>query len=180
MNSAGRSTVRYSSSIFQQIQRKKLLKASAGCAMNYTRLVMKVLDIPRSGKRGDRVWQSNRYGQYSYPAFIPFNPRTPAQVAVRGTFGAVSARWRTLTEEQRVIWCAVARTKKSKPRLQQCGPLTGFLLLCEDQRCPGESGPGSGGPAAGIFPGFPADRFKPPLHRQVRSAARRPHAVPAR
>ena len=90
---------------------------------------MKVLDIPRSGKRGDRVWQSNRYGQYSYPAFIPFNPRTPAQVAVRGTFGAVSARWRTLTEEQRVIWCAVARTKRSKPRLRQCGPLTGFLLF---------------------------------------------------
>ena len=91
--------------------------------------IMKVLDIPRSGKRGNRVWQSNRYGQYSYPAFIPFNPRTPAQVAVRGTFGAVSARWRTLTEEQRVIWCAVARTKRSKPRLQQCGPLTGFLYF---------------------------------------------------
>jgi hypothetical protein len=90
---------------------------------------MKVLDIPRSGKRGDRVWQSNRYGQYSYPLFIPFNPRTPAQVAVRGTFGAVSARWRTLKEEQRVIWCAVARTRKSKPRLMQCGRLTGFLLF---------------------------------------------------
>jgi hypothetical protein len=90
---------------------------------------MKVLDIPRSGKRGDMVWQSNRYGQYCYPAFIPFNPRTPAQVAVRGVFGAVSARWRTLTEEQRVVWCAVARHKKSKPRLRQCGPLTGFLLF---------------------------------------------------
>ena len=75
------------------------------------------------------VWQSNRYGQYSYPLFIPFNPRTPAQVAVRGTFGAVSARWRTLTEEQRVIWCAEAKTRRSKPRLQQCGRLTGFLLF---------------------------------------------------
>ena len=90
---------------------------------------MKVLDIPRSGKRGDMVWQSNRYGQYCYPAFIPFNPRTPAQVAVREVFGAVSARWRTLTEEQRVVWCAVAKHKKSKPRLRQCGPLTGFLLF---------------------------------------------------
>jgi hypothetical protein len=75
------------------------------------------------------VWQSNRYGQYCYRAFIPFNPRTPAQVAVRGVFGAVSARWRTLTEEQRVVWCAVAKHKKSKPRLRQCGPLTGFLLF---------------------------------------------------
>jgi hypothetical protein len=90
---------------------------------------MKVLDIPRSGKRGNMVWQSNRYGQYCYPAFTPFNPRTPAQVAVRGTFGAVSKRWRTLTEEQRVTWCAVARTKKSRVRLRQCGPLSGFLLF---------------------------------------------------
>lgn len=90
---------------------------------------MKVFDIPRSGKRGDRVWQSNRYGQYSYPAFVPFNPRTPAQVAVRGVFGGVSARWRTLSEAQRVVWCAVARRKKSRVRLRQCGPLTGFLYF---------------------------------------------------
>ena len=90
---------------------------------------MKVLDIPRSGKRGNWVWQSNRYGQYSYPAFIPFNPRTPAQVAIRGIFGAVAARWRTLGESQRVIWCMLASTMKSKPRLRQCGRLTGFLLF---------------------------------------------------
>jgi hypothetical protein len=90
---------------------------------------MKVLDIPKSGKCRNTVWQRNRYCQYSYPAFIPFNPRTPAQVAVRGTFGAVSARWRELTEEQRIIWCQVARTKKSKPRLLQCGRLTGFLYF---------------------------------------------------
>jgi len=87
------------------------------------------LDIPRSGKRGDRVWQRNRYCQYSYSAFVPFNPRTPAQVAVRGVFGGVSARWRRLTEEQRVIWCAVAKGKKSRVRLRQCGPLSGFLYF---------------------------------------------------
>jgi hypothetical protein len=90
---------------------------------------MRVLEIPKSGKCGGTVWQRNRYCQYSYPAFIPYNPRTPAQVAVRGTFGAVSARWRELTQEQRNLWKAVAKTKKSKPRLLQCGPLTGFLLF---------------------------------------------------
>ena len=90
---------------------------------------MRVLEIPKSGKCGNRVWQRNRYGQYSYAAFVPFNPRTAAQVAVRGVFGGVSARWRKLTEEQRVIWCAVARRKKSRPRLRQCGPLTGFLYF---------------------------------------------------
>jgi hypothetical protein len=76
---------------------------------------MKVLDIPKSGKCGNTVWQRNRYCQYSYPAFIPFNPRSPAQTAVRGTFAAVSKRWRTLTQEQRDVWIAVARTIKSKP-----------------------------------------------------------------
>jgi hypothetical protein len=90
---------------------------------------MRVLEIPKSGKCGNTVWQRNRYCQYSYAAFVPFNPRTAAQVAVRGTFGAVSARWRALTEDQRIIWCAVAKTKKSKSRLLQCGPLTGFLLF---------------------------------------------------
>ena len=90
---------------------------------------MRVLEIPKSGKCGTTVWQRNRYCQYSYPAFIPFNPRTPAQMAVRGRFGAVSARWRELAEEQRVIWCRVARTKWSKPRLCQKGRLTGILLF---------------------------------------------------
>ena len=78
----------------------------------------------KSGRCGDLVWQRNRYGQICYPAFIPFNPRTPAQVAVRGTFRAVSARWRTLTQEQRDAWVAVAWTKWSKPRLGT-GRLTG-------------------------------------------------------
>ena len=87
---------------------------------------MRVLEIPMSGKRGDRVWQRNRFCQYSYKAFSPFNPRTPRQMAVRATFGGVSARWRTLTEAQRRVWMAVARTRKTRPRLLQCGRMPGF------------------------------------------------------
>ena len=34
-----------------------------------------------------------------------------------------------MTEEQRIIWCRVARTKWSKPRLCQKGRLTGILLF---------------------------------------------------
>ena len=79
----------------------------------------------KTGKCGNRVWQRNLYGQICSPAFIPANPRSPAQCVVRGTFGAVSARWRTLAEEQRLSWDAVARTILSRPRLG-CGPLTGF------------------------------------------------------
>ena len=85
---------------------------------------MKVSDIPKSGKCGNTVWQRARYGQICYPVFVPYNPRTPAQVAVRGNFRAVSARWRMLTQEQRDVWIAVARTKWSKPRVGT-GRLTG-------------------------------------------------------
>ncbi|MFN2169403.1 MAG: hypothetical protein ACK2U9_24485, partial [Anaerolineae bacterium] len=83
----------------------------------------------KSGKCGNMVWQRNRYGQICYPAFIPANPRTPAQQAIRGIFGAVSQRWRTLTEEQRLAWIAAAATILSKPRLAQSGPLTGCQLF---------------------------------------------------
>jgi hypothetical protein len=80
----------------------------------------------KSGKCGNTVWQRARYGQICYAAFVPFNPRTPVQVAVREHFRAVSARWRELTQEQRDVWITVARTKWSKPHLFQKGRLTGF------------------------------------------------------
>ena len=89
------------------------------------RCLIMTMPYTKSGKCGNWVWQRARYGQICYPAFIPFNPNTPAQCVVRGNFGAVSKRWRTLTEDQRHVWIAVASTKKSRPRLG-CGPLTGF------------------------------------------------------
>src|ERR1035441_10417172 len=82
----------------------------------------------KSGKCGNTVWQRARYGQICYPAFVPFNPRSPAQVVVRGHFRAVSKRWKTLTQEQRDVWIAAARTKWSKPRLGR-GRLTGCQLF---------------------------------------------------
>jgi hypothetical protein len=83
----------------------------------------------KSGKSGSTVWQRARYGQICYPAFVPFNPRTPEQMAVRRAFRDVSARWRTLTQEQRDVWIAVAWTQWSKPRLFQRGRLTGCQLF---------------------------------------------------
>jgi len=83
----------------------------------------------KSGKIGNMVWQRNRHGQICYLAFIPCNPRTPAQQAIRGIFGAVSKRWRTLTEEQRLAWIAAATAILSRPRLAQSGPLTGLQLF---------------------------------------------------
>ena len=128
---------------------------------------MRVLEIPKSGKSGNRVWKRNRYCQYSYAAFVPYNPRSHQQVKVRGHFSAVSARWRALTEDQRIVWCAVAKTKKSKPRLVQCGPLTGFLLFMKVNvplvnRCLSQVDLPMEYPY-----GSPAGRFEPPAHQPV-------------
>ena len=71
---------------------------------------------------------ANRYRQICYPAFVPFNPRTPRQVAIRLIFAVVSARWRLLTQAQRDIWNAVGPTIKSRLRLRN-GKLTGFHLF---------------------------------------------------
>src|ERR1035438_4962810 len=88
----------------------------------------------KSGKSGSTVWQRARYGQICYPAFVPFNPRTPEQMAVRRAFRDVSAHWRTLTQEQRDVWIAVAWTQWSKPRLFQRGRLTGCQLFIQTNR----------------------------------------------
>ena len=50
-------------------------------------------------------------------------------MAVRNNMSRVSARWRALTETQRVAWMAAAKDASSNPRLNQSGSLSGFLLF---------------------------------------------------
>src|ERR1039457_3251393 len=92
---------------------------------------MKILDIPQSGKRGLNVSQGGRYGQISRAFVIPGNPRTASQMDVRRALGSVTARWRTLTEDQRNAWRVTAKTKNTVPRLGQSGPLTGSQLFAK-------------------------------------------------
>ena len=80
----------------------------------------------RCGKRGDTVWQRNRYGQISYKFFVPANPRSPAQQVVRGNFKTASTHWREIAEEQRQYWCRDAQDQKSRRRLGQRLRLKGF------------------------------------------------------
>ncbi len=80
----------------------------------------------KAGKRGNVVYQRARHGQISYPYHVPANPRTSAQKAIRSVFGAVSARWRTLTEAQRQLWCDAAKTRKTRRRLGQQWPMPGY------------------------------------------------------
>ena len=80
----------------------------------------------KCGKCGDTVFQRNRYCQISYPYHIPRNPRTAQQQQVRGAFGSVSARWRTLREDQRLAWCVAAKSERTRRRLGRSWPLKGF------------------------------------------------------
>jgi len=90
---------------------------------------MKILDIPQSGRRGLYVSLGGRYGQISRIFTIPRNPRTAPQMGVRHAFGSVTAKWRTLTEDQRNAWRTAAKAKNTVPRLGQSGPLTGSQLF---------------------------------------------------
>jgi hypothetical protein len=86
---------------------------------------MKILDIPQSGKRGLYVSQGGRYGQISRILAIPANPRTTGQLNVRQHLAAYAMQWRQLEELERLAWINMAKTRQSKARLGQSGPLTG-------------------------------------------------------
>ena len=92
---------------------------------------MKILDIPQSGKRGLNVSQAGQFGQISRTLAIPANPRTDAQMSVRDNLSRVAAKWRKLTEPQRLEWVAAATAVKSTSRLGQNGSLSGFQLFAK-------------------------------------------------
>ncbi len=78
------------------------------------------------GKRGDWVYQRNRYGQICYPWHAPRNPRSPRQQFCRKMFGLTAVSWHLLDEAQRLAWLLRAKSKKSRRRLGQSWPLPGF------------------------------------------------------
>jgi hypothetical protein len=89
---------------------------------------MKVYDIPKSGKRGRIVAFQSRYGQCERAHTPSAKPRTAAQLRSQAHFGAASAGWNYLTDEQRNAWRAYGRTVRSHPRGGQSGPLSGQTL----------------------------------------------------
>ena len=66
-----------------------------------------------------------RNGQVVRARVIPANPNSTYQKSVRAFFSAQSARWDTLTNDQRAAWRAAAAGYMSKMRLGTNGPLTG-------------------------------------------------------
>jgi hypothetical protein len=85
----------------------------------------KKLDVPQSGKVGVTVNVATRFGQVQRQYVKPKDPKTPAQMVIRSNLARVSARWRTLTEEQRVAWTAGGRDTDTRLRLGRSTFLTG-------------------------------------------------------
>ena len=65
---------------------------------------MKISSIPKSGREGSIVYVNGRHGKVAREYVRPCNPRTPDQQGNRGSFGAVSSRWRTLSAAQCAAW----------------------------------------------------------------------------
>lgn len=84
-----------------------------------------VLKNPASGKQGKTVSYKTPYGQAERDKGVSANPRSNAQVRVRMSLSRSSARWRTLTDEQRSVWINGGTQVKSEPRMGQSGHLTG-------------------------------------------------------
>lgn len=58
------------------------------------------------GSLGGNVFSRNKGGAYVRQRVKPINPNTPKQAQVRGTFGTLQARWRSLTQAQQDTWKA--------------------------------------------------------------------------
>ena len=85
----------------------------------------KKLDVPQSGKVGTVVNMATRFGQVQRQYVKPKDPKTPAQMMVRGNLARVSGRWRAITEEQRQAWTAGGRDAETQRRLGRSSYLTG-------------------------------------------------------
>jgi hypothetical protein len=69
---------------------------------------MKMQSIPKRGRKGSVIYSETRHGKVARAYVPPRNPRTAQQQDHRNNVSAVSARWRTLTPEQRSAWCFAA------------------------------------------------------------------------
>lgn len=56
------------------------------------------------GKLNGSVASKNRYGSYLRNKITPVNPQTASQVAQRTVLAKFAAKWRTLTNPQRLAW----------------------------------------------------------------------------
>jgi hypothetical protein len=86
---------------------------------------VKKLDVPQSGSQASTTASRGRFGQYNRTRAMPTQPRTAAQMAVRGYLTDASQAWRALTEAERAAWNAYAAVTGRADSLGQTIYLTG-------------------------------------------------------
>jgi hypothetical protein len=86
----------------------------------------KKLSVPQTGRIGNVVNVITRYGQVERQFAPPRNPRAPDQQEMRGNFGRVARRWRSLTPEQRTAWRIASADTYTISRLGRQVALNGY------------------------------------------------------
>jgi hypothetical protein len=90
---------------------------------------MKVIDTPRTGKKGNEVAYQSPFGQCLRQLVAPKDIESLAKQKLRSTFGYSARYWgMRLTETQRLHWEAAAQLVPSYPSLRQYGHLSGEQL----------------------------------------------------
>lgn len=82
-----------------------------------------------SGKLGGNVFSRTKGGAVIRNRVVGTNPQTIAQQMVRAIFGAISSAWRSLNDEQRANWNAVAQDYPYQNRLGETKILSGKALF---------------------------------------------------
>lgn len=91
--------------------------------------IMKILDVPQSGRLGTAVSYKTRSGQFRRRYVIPRDPRTQLQVSRRAALRRAAYLWGKLTDSQRAAWAAAAHGVRTRRRVNQSGALSGYLLF---------------------------------------------------
>lgn len=89
-------------------------------------VLMKYLDVPKSGSLQSDTYSRNRYGQYIRSRSNPVNPGTAFQTAVRSRLATYAGNWRGLSVTQREGWGALGAQMTRTDSLGQTYDLTGF------------------------------------------------------
>lgn len=90
---------------------------------------MKILDIPQIGKNWNMVSYRRASGQFRRRYVVPNDPRTNIQIQRRRAMKSLRLLWSALTELQRAAWIAAGQDHRTARRLNQSGPLAGFLFF---------------------------------------------------
>src|ERR1039457_4538893 len=91
--------------------------------------LMKIQDIPQSGRCGTFVSVRTRYGQTRRRRGVIRKSPSPAQLLNRAIFGRIRALWRILTNAQRAAWAADTCATNSRSRLGQSSRLPAYLVF---------------------------------------------------